>query len=64
MFFLTEARNCFKPSESLALIKRYEDQQNNVRNNREYDSLTKEIEFQKQEVKQRLKNKRSNCEQS
>ena len=23
-----------------------------------------EIEFQKQEVKQRLKNKRSNCEQS
>lgn len=32
------------------LIKRYEDQQNNVRNNREYDSLTKEIEFQNLEI--------------
>ena len=28
------------------LIKKYEEQQNNVRNNREYDSLSKEIEFQ------------------
>ncbi|WP_367328618.1 zinc ribbon domain-containing protein, partial [Lentimicrobium sp.] len=27
-------------------IKRYEEQQMNVRNNREYDSLSKEIEFQ------------------
>lgn len=32
--------------ESLALIKRYEEQQMNVRNNREYDSLSKEIEYQ------------------
>jgi predicted nucleic acid-binding Zn-ribbon protein len=32
------------------LIKRYEDQQNNVRNNREYDSLTKEVEFQNLEI--------------
>ncbi len=32
------------------LIKRYEDQQNNVRNNREYDSLSKEIEFQTLEI--------------
>ncbi len=32
--------------ETEALIKKYEDQQNNVRNNREYDSLTKEIEYQ------------------
>ena len=32
------------------LIKKYEDQQMNVRNNREYDSLTKEIEFQKLEI--------------
>ncbi len=32
------------------LIKKYEDQQNNVRNNREYDSLSKEIEFQKLEI--------------
>jgi predicted nucleic acid-binding Zn-ribbon protein len=33
-----------------ALIKKYEDQQMNVRNNREYDSLTKEIEFQNLEI--------------
>jgi predicted nucleic acid-binding Zn-ribbon protein len=32
------------------LIKRYEEQQNNVRNNREYDALTKEIEFQSLEI--------------
>lgn len=32
------------------LIKKYQEQQNNVRNNREYDSLTKEIEFQKLEI--------------
>ena len=35
-----------KIKETEALIKKYEDQQNNVRNNREYDSLTKEIEYQ------------------
>jgi hypothetical protein len=34
-------------AESQALIKRYEEQQNNVRNNREYDALTKEIDYQK-----------------
>jgi predicted nucleic acid-binding Zn-ribbon protein len=32
--------------ESSKLIERYEEQQKNVRNNREYDSLSKEIEFQ------------------
>lgn len=32
------------------LIKRYEEQQNNVRNNREFDSLTKEIEYQNLEI--------------
>jgi predicted nucleic acid-binding Zn-ribbon protein len=36
--------------ESLGLIKRYEEQQNNVRNNREYDALTKEVEFQNLEI--------------
>jgi len=35
---------------SEALIKKYEEQQNNVRNNREYDSLSKEIEFQTLEI--------------
>lgn len=32
------------------LIKKYEDQRMNVRNNREYDSLTKEIEYQGLEI--------------
>jgi predicted nucleic acid-binding Zn-ribbon protein len=40
----------FTIKESLALIKRYEEQQTNVRNNREYDSLTKEIEYQNLEI--------------
>jgi predicted nucleic acid-binding Zn-ribbon protein len=35
---------------SQALIKKYDEQQNNVRNNREYDSLSKEIEFQTLEI--------------
>jgi uncharacterized protein len=33
-----------------ALIKKYESQQSNVRNNREFDSLTKEIEYQTLEI--------------
>ncbi|MCH7656691.1 MAG: hypothetical protein IIB05_00005 [Bacteroidetes bacterium] len=32
------------------LIKKYEDQQMNVRNNREFDSLSKEIEYQSLEI--------------
>ena len=32
------------------LIKKYEEQQMNVRNNREYDALTKEIELQNLEI--------------
>jgi len=36
--------------ESKSAMKKYEKQQDNVRNNREYDSLTKEIEFQNLEV--------------
>lgn len=35
---------------SKTLIKKYEEQQMNVRNNREYDSLTKETEFQNLEI--------------
>ena len=42
--------------ESEASIVKYKDQQNNVRNNREFDSLTKEIEFQELEIE--LANKR------
>lgn len=36
--------------EAKALIKKYAEQQKNVRNNREYNSLTKEIEFQELEI--------------
>lgn len=37
-------------TEATSLIKKYEEQQMNVRNNREFDSLTKEIEYQKLEI--------------
>jgi predicted nucleic acid-binding Zn-ribbon protein len=33
-----------------ALISRYKEQQNNVRNNREYDNLSKEIEYQELDI--------------
>ena len=42
--------------ESETSIVKYKEQQNNVRNNREFDSLTKEIEFQELEIE--LANKR------
>ncbi len=37
-------------TDAEALIQKYEGQQNNVRNNREFDSLSKEIEFQTLEI--------------
>jgi len=37
-------------ADAQALIKKYQTQQDNVRNNREYDSLSKEIEFQTLEI--------------
>ena len=46
-----------KMKEANALIKRYEEQQNNVRNNREYESLSKEIEYQKLEIQVSEKHK-------
>jgi len=36
--------------EAEALIKKYNDQQSNVRNNREYDAITKEVELQELEI--------------
>ena len=36
--------------EAKSLIKKYTEQQKNVRNNREYNSLTKEVEFQELEI--------------
>ena len=46
---ISDRKNASKESESA--ISKYKEQQNNVRNNREYDSLSKEIEFQELEIK-------------
>lgn len=46
---VSERKNAMKESE--AAITRYKEQQNNVRNNREFESLDKEIEFQTLEIK-------------
>lgn len=54
-----------KIKESDALIAKYSDQQNNVRNNREYESLAKEIEFQeleKQLCEKRIREAKANIE--
>ncbi|TXE07146.1 hypothetical protein FUA26_13050 [Seonamhaeicola algicola] len=45
---ITSKKNLIE--ESKALIKKYSEQQKNVRNNREYNSLTKEVEFQELEI--------------
>ena len=44
------AENKNKIEDSNVLIVKYTEQQNNVRNNREFDSLSKEIEFQSLEI--------------
>jgi len=45
---ITEKKNVMK--DATAAIKKYEAQQGKVRNNREYDSITKEMEFQNLEI--------------
>jgi len=45
---IVDRKNAVK--EAQAAIKKYEAQQSKVRNNREYDALTKEIEFQNLEI--------------
>ncbi|MDX2445041.1 MAG: C4-type zinc ribbon domain-containing protein [Bacteroidales bacterium] len=45
---VAKKKNEIKDAE--VLIKKYEEQQKNVRNNREYDSLSKEIEYQTLEI--------------
>ncbi len=45
---IEDNKNAIKEAEGL--IKRYEEQQMNVRNNREYDAISKEIELQKLEI--------------
>ncbi len=36
--------------QAKVMIEKYEEQQNNVRNNREFDSLSKEVEYQRLEI--------------
>lgn len=50
-------------TNSQSLIKKYEEQQNNVRNNREFESLSKEIEFQTLEIELAEKRKKEFNEQ-
>ncbi len=60
---ITEKRNVIK--DATALIKKYTTQQGKVRNNREYDSLTKEMEFQNLEIElaeKRIKEFKANIE--
>lgn len=45
-----ESKRKMKIEEAKAMIEKYTEDQNNVRNNREYDLLAKEIEFQSLEV--------------
>lgn len=45
-------------TDSQSLIKKYEEQQKNVRNNREFDSISKEIEFQTLEIELAEKRKK------
>jgi uncharacterized protein len=45
---IASRKQAIKDSEGL--IRKYEEQQQNVRNNREFDAITKEIELQKLEI--------------
>jgi predicted nucleic acid-binding Zn-ribbon protein len=46
---ILDRKNATKDAETA--ISKYKEQQNNVRNNREFESLAKEIEFQELEIK-------------
>lgn len=52
---ISDRKNGSKDAE--AAIAKYKEQQNNVRNNREFDAISKEIEYQELEIK--LNEKRS-----
>ena len=47
--FIEQRKNAIKEAE--ALIKKYEKQSNNVKNNREFEAVNKEIEMQQLEMK-------------
>ncbi|MCS6916825.1 MAG: C4-type zinc ribbon domain-containing protein [Chitinophagales bacterium] len=58
---IANRRNSIKESE--ALIKKYQKQQSNVKNNREYEALNKEIELQRLEIQLHEKKIREASEQ-
>lgn len=61
---ISEKKNVIE--EAKILIKKYNTQQKNVRNNREYNSITKEIEFQELEIQlaeKRIKEGKAQVEQ-
>ena len=51
-------------TSALSMIKKYEEQQSNVRNNREFESLSKEIEFQTLEIELAEKRKKEFSDQA
>src|SRR5690606_28438544 len=53
-FEITAKKNLI--DEAKALIKKYAEQQKNVRNSREFNSITKELEFQELEIQLAEKN--------
>ncbi len=60
---ISDSRQGIKDAEKL--IVKYQEQQNNVRNNREYDAITKEIELQHLEIQildKRIKESGANIE--
>ncbi|MEM9024081.1 MAG: C4-type zinc ribbon domain-containing protein [Bacteroidota bacterium] len=60
---IAEKKNLIKDAQ--AAIRKYEGQQSNVRNNREFDSLSKEIEFQNLEIQlaeKRIKEHKANID--
>ncbi|MGL1888192.1 MAG: C4-type zinc ribbon domain-containing protein [Reichenbachiella sp.] len=60
---ITNNKTAIKDSEKL--IQKYEEQQMNVRNNREYDAITKEVELQQLEIQileKRIKEAHANIE--
>ena len=50
MKYYTRACNFYYGKQAKVLIKKYNEQQKNVRNNREFNSLAKEVEFQELEI--------------
>src|ERR1051325_10829911 len=49
--FIEQKKEAIKEAQAQALIKKYEKKSSNVKNNREFEAINKEIEMQQLEVK-------------